>query len=222
MRGQFLGACPRTGLAGFLWDSFCNLGWWQVDYSDGSMRPQFDRQALLYADLVKAGLYVMPEAIVTFSNHSCCGLHGGNVYAGDLIGYSYNTNIDLWACEAAEGGGPAECGVLRGRLPFQVLFECIAHRRAPTLHFHTVPRAEWDAARVVQIKELLRVYREHRGVMVRRTVLDGGEGVLWEDGRGGRLLFCMKDHRREGRCVDAAAGEPVADGRLVANRAYRV
>ncbi len=66
IRAQLLGVCQRTGLAGFLWDSFSNLGWWQLNYSDGSMRPQFDHMAGLFADLTNAGLYLQPEGIVTF------------------------------------------------------------------------------------------------------------------------------------------------------------
>jgi hypothetical protein len=226
VRAQLLGVCERTGLAGFLWDSFCNLGWWQLDYSDGSMRPQYDKMAELYGDLVRAGLYVMPEAVVSFSAHSCCGLHGGNVYAGDLLGYSYNTNIGL------ESGSSItdipeddlkhfEERLITGAIPIDVFFRCLAHKRVPTLHFHSVPREQWHPERVAEIKAALALYQQFRDQMVRRTVLRDGLGVQWEDGQGTRLRFCFKEHAVEGEVKDAVTGEAVT-GRLQANRAYLV
>jgi len=216
IREQILGACERTGLAGFLWDSFSNLGWWQIDYSAGTMRPQFDKHAALFAEFAKAGLYLQPEGLVTFSNANCMGLHGGDIYAGDQIGYSYNSVISLeWA------GRWHECEIIKGKEPFETLFRCVAHRRVPNLTFHRVKRAKWDAARVEEVKELLRVYKQSRHLMVRRTVLKDGAGVLWESEGGEPLLFSFKEQPWEGQVVDAATGEP-AGGTLAANRAYRI
>jgi hypothetical protein len=222
MREQVLGVCARTGLSGFLWDSYSNLGWWQVDYSDGSMRPQFEKMAGLYADLVNAGLYVQPEAITTFSNHSCCGLHGGNIYAGDLLGFSYNTNIGFWFGDGDDhGAGARECRILAGEAPFEMLFQAIAHKRVPSLHFHTVPREEWHPGRTAQIKELFAAYRACRGQMVRRTVLKGGAGVRW-DSDDGTVLFSFIDQAPPfaGAYADAVTGEPATA--LRANGVYRV
>lgn len=221
VRQQVLGVCERTGLAGFLWDSYCNLGWWQVDYSAGTMRPQFDKQAELYADLTKAGLFVMPEAIVTFSNHSCCGLHGGNIYRGDLIGYAYNTNIAMQFDEKGNASeGSLDAALLAGGAPFEMLFESVAHKRLPSFSFHRLPRGQWDAARAEAIKGLLRVYKENRHLMRKRTVLKDGLGVLWEGEKGERLVFAFTEHEREGEWEDAATGE-TAEGVLRAGRVYR-
>ncbi len=223
VREQVLGVCQRTGLAGYLWDSFSNMGWWQVDYSDGSMRPQFDKMAALYADLANAGLYVQPESITTFSNHSCCGLHGGNIYAGDLLGYSYNTNIGFWFGEGDDhGAGAQECRILTGEAPFEMLFQAFAHKRVPGLHFHTVAREEWDAARTAQIKELFALYRQYRGQMRTRTVLKDNAGVLWTNATAEGVLFSFRDGAPPvaGTLHDAATGEAVSA--VQANRVYRV
>lgn len=219
VKQQILDACERTGLAGFLWDSFCNLGWWQVDYSNATMRPQYDKMAQMYADLSNAGLYIMPEALVTFSNGSMCGLHGGNVYEGDLLGYSYNSNIALgW------GGMPEghyfEHDILRGKEPIDLLFQCIAHKRAPLMTFHRVPREEWEAQSAAAMQELFAMYKAQRHLMQKRTVLHDDAGVLWENETDQSLLFAFADFPWAASAVDAATGDAVTDGVLQKNRAY--
>jgi len=181
IRGQILGVCERTGLKGFLWDSFCNLGWWQIDYSTGSMRPQYDRMGALYASLANSGLYILPEAIVSFSNHSCCGLHGGNVYAGDLLGYSYNSSIHL---AADSSGVMGDLRIIKGEEPVETLFRCIAHRRVPNMELQKIPREQWDDRAVTQIKRLFSSYKKVRHAMQHRTVLKDDIGVLWESTSG--------------------------------------
>ena len=228
VRRQLLGVCERTGLAGFLWDSFSNLGWWQVDYSDGSMRPQFDRMMELYASLDHAGLYLQPEAITSFTSHSCCGLFGGNVYAGDLLGYSYNTGIDLTyaegegeSCDGNQGEAKDQATeVLCGRKPFSVLFQCFAHRRVPSFAFQEVPREEWNQSRVEQIKDLVVIYRKVRHLMQRRTVLREGRGVCWDNVQGTRLIYSFAAQTWPVPVTDAVSGVTNAEGRMQAGRLY--
>jgi hypothetical protein len=209
LRDQLLGVCARTGLAGYLWDSFSNLGWWQVDYSQGDMRPQFDRMGELYAALANAGLYIKPEALVSFSNHSCCGLHGGNIYAGDLLGYSYNTVIALWFGDRKDGEHPAyENRILCGKEPVDLLFQCLAHKRIPSLNFHLVPRADWHAPSVAEIKRILALYKTQRHRMIRRTVLKDGLGVRW-DGGDQPVLFAFKGAPAPVGACDAMSGAAV-------------
>ncbi len=223
LRNQILGVCRRTGLAGFLWDSFCNLGWWQIDYANGTMRPQFDRMAQLFADLTNAGLYLMPEAIVTFSNGSMCGLHGGNVYAGDLLGYSYNTGIALHYGTKVELGGfddtPRENLIIQGKLPFDELFCCFAHKRVPSMQFQNVPRDTWSPEAVGKMKWLFKLYRQLRDAMRQRTVLKDDLGVMWDDGHGVKTLFAFRDHTQQGVWLDATTGQ--AASALTAGNVYR-
>ena len=209
--------CERTGLAGFLWDSYSNLGWWQLDYSKGTMRPQHDRMTSMFANLVNAGLRIWPEAMVAFSNYSCVGMVGGNHYGEPwLAGYGYNTTT----CIPHE----EQEGILTGKLPLDALFRVFAHRRIPSLHFHTIPREEWDPQAVTNIKELIAVYRTHRTLMKRRTVLKDDQGVLWENGADTRLFFSFQQQPMPftGEITDAATGQPVTDGQAQKNRAYIV
>ncbi|MEY2905952.1 MAG: hypothetical protein RLZZ408_423, partial [Verrucomicrobiota bacterium] len=197
-----LGVCERTGLAGYLWDSYSNLGWWQVDYSDGSMRPQFDKMAGLYAEMARRGLYIKPEALVAFSSHSCCGLHGGDVYAGELLGYSYDTTIGFWGTELTDAK------LLSGEVSAEPLFRCLAHRRVPSLVFHQVPRENWNDKAVATIKEYFALYKAARGGMKRRIVLPDDTGVVWEGPDGRRLLWSFQSRDwSDGRAVDLLTGE---------------
>jgi len=218
IREQVIGVCQRTGLAGYLWDSFSNLGWWQVDYSDGTMRPQFDKMAQLFADIVNAGLYVMPEAITALSNHSCCGLHAGNIYPDDLLPFMYNSSIGPWY-----QGDTADYDqkFIKGNGSIDIFFRSVAHKRLPTFNLHRVPRDEWNARSVSALKELLRVYKDNRSLMKKRTVLKGDKGVLWENDSGEALFFCFKEQHHPGTFTDAATGETVDGKQLKANRVYR-
>jgi hypothetical protein len=223
IRNQVLDICQRTGLAGFLWDSFSNLGWWQVDYSDGTMRPQFDKMGDMFAAFTNAGLYIHPEAVVSFTSHSGCGLFGGNVYAGDLLGYSYNTVIGLrYADDGDDKPRDQADEILRGNKPFDLLFRCFAHRRVPSVHLHKVPREEWDPVAERRIKELFAAYRKHKDLMQKRTVLKDDAGVLWETDRDWNLLFSFKEQTWDTDAVDALTDEKAPNNSLVACRVYLV
>jgi hypothetical protein len=235
IRDQLLGVCERTGLKGFLWDSFSNLGWWQVDYSNGTMRPQFDRMAELYAALVNAGLYIQPEAIVSFTDHSACGLFGGNVYADELLGYSYNTTIGLHYKTPKRKKGESELAmdhggesddhakrILQGKEPFELLFRCFAHKRITGVPANQTPRDTWDQAAVEKIKELFRVYREQRHLMQRRTVLKNDSGVRWDNDTDRSLLFVFKPQNAPDGAIDAGTGREPENGQLQPDRIYLV
>ncbi len=196
VREQLLGVCRRCGVTGIRWDSFSNLGWWQVDYSKGDLRPQYDRMATMYADLLKAGVRVWPEAVVAFSNQSCCGLHGGDVYAGDLLGYSYNSAFPLGPVGGYAYPGDRTVDILTGKESADTLFRCFAHKRVPPFSFHAVPRDQWDEQAVRAIKQMIQAYRACRHRMIRRTVLKDDAGVLWQDQQGSdAVCFCFRDQQ---------------------------
>lgn len=223
LRAQILGMCRRTGLSGFLWDSFSNIGWWQIDFSAGNMKPQLDRTMELYAALVNEGLYIQTEAMVFFNPRTSCGLFGGNVYAGDLIGYSYNTTVGLeYPDENGKHADHADLA-LRGKKPIDELFQCFANRRAPCVGFHRVPKNERDPAAVEAIKTLFRAYRATRGLMKRRTVLKDGAGVRWDNETNTSVIYAFRDIDQpiSGRYTRADSGEP-HNGSLRKNHVYMV
>lgn len=216
-RECILGVCERTGLSGFLWDSFSNLGWWQVDYSDGTMRTQFEKMAELYADMTKRNLYVTPEAIVAFSSYSCCGLHGGDIYQDDMLGYSYDSNISLHNTEYDDKA------LITGKAPVDMLFRCLAHRRVPSMALPRIPRDQWNEDAADAIKTLFAMYKAARGTMKKRTVLKNDAGVVWSGTNGDRLLWSFKAQDWEdGPAVDILTGEEAPAGNVAPWRVYRV
>jgi hypothetical protein len=212
--------CERTGLAGFLWGSFSDLGWWQVDYSNGDMRPQFDRMAELYATLSNAGLYFMPEAIVAFSNHSCLCLLNEHMVEGYLEGYMYKTVVAF--PHSLDGAVEAlDKRVLRGEAPIDAMFRAFAHKWVPNSEMWRVPREEWHEDNAAEIKRLHATYRKLRKRMVTRTVLKDGLGVRWDDGSDDCIYFCFRDRPGTDEAYEALTGELVRDT-FLKNRVYVV
>lgn len=224
MLGEVRALCQRTGLRGFLWDSFSNLGWWQVDYATGSMKPQYAAMADLYAQWVGAGLYLMPEALCAFSSHSCLGLHGGDPYDGDNLGYSYESNIHL---PSIPGGNPydgfMDCEILKGRAPIDSLFRCLAHKRVPNLSLSRVPPDQRDPRAVAAVRELFTVYKAVREHMHQRTVLKQGRGVRWISRDGcHEHLFVFRPCPAPAGAIDVATGQPVTSARLLPGRVFKL
>ena len=98
-----------------------------------------------------------------------------------------------------------------------MLFQCIAHKRVPSLNLHLVPREEWDLSSVEVIKQVLALYRNQRHRMIRRTVLKDGLGVRW-DGGDQSLLFAFRAGSAPAGARDAVSGEAVST--VSANQAY--
>ena len=224
-RDGFMRIARDTGLKGFLWDSFSNLGWWQIDYRHGTMRPQFDKVCQIYSDFVNAGHYLNVEAIVSFSSHSCVGLHGGNVYAGHRLPFSYDTNFSLNYLDEDQRQGETTDQIKRmlfGEKAVDELFRCLAHRRGPRFARRTLTedRERWDEQAVEAVKDTIRIYKAVRDRMQRRTVLKQDRGVLWEDGSDHAVLFAFHDMTWADEATDAGTAQPVTDGMLRKNRAY--
>ena len=221
IRDQIIGASQRTGVSGYLWDSVSNLGWWQVDYSNGTMRPQFDRMAQLWADFNNAGLSLWPEGIVAFSNQSCVAFPYPQHLMGENFSYSYRLGNGLMRLEEDGSVTDLTLEILKGSLPIDLYFQAFAFGTVPGgLFFHRVPREQWNAERVGQIKDLFAAYKKVRGLMHARTVLKEGRGVLWT-GRGGeKLLFSFTPQKIEDGMVDVGTGQTPAGQMTLPNHIY--
>ncbi len=219
---QVRGVCERTGLQGYLWDSFSNLGWWQVDYGDGSMRPQFDHMGRLYAKLVNAGVWLTPEGVVSFTRTSCCGLHGGDTYGGEALPYAYAMNASAGYRDPATRKQVNPLTDLFTRPDaFGYAFRRFAHKWIFRIAIQSLPlREAWHPEAVQKFKDLIAVYKRYRHLMEKRTVLPGDQGVLWEAEADEVLLFAFQPHERAGTWRDALTDDPVTDGRLQAERVY--
>ncbi len=217
VRDQILGVCQKTGLAGFLWDSFSNLGWWQIDYSTGTMRPQFGRMATLYADLSRAGLYLMPEGIASFSNHCCLGLLHAQVMEGEMAAFCYNSATPLPHPPGASE--TLDMAILRGKQPIAPLFRLYAHKCIPNSLMQYVPESEWDTEGLLALQQLFAIYKQARCCMHQRTVLPDDLGVDWTgspDARTQRWVFTA--HSAPAMATDLLTGTQTDS--LQPNRVY--
>lgn len=193
------------------------------------MRPQFDHVADIYRGLVEANLYLMPEGLVTHCSHSAMGLFGGDIYAGEMEAFSYDSHIPLAAHEEDNSSGPTvDQRTLAGEQPIDVLFRALAHRRVPLLHLHRLPWEQWDASAFEALKRLFAAYREVRDRMVQREVLPDTMGVRWRPGTGGGvgddgrrcLVFTFRALECDGVARDIM-GQTQAEGRLKAYGLYQ-
>lgn len=216
---QVLGVCKRTGLKGFLWDSFSNLGWWHVDYARGDMQPTYERMAEIYSTWSNEGLYLMPEALVAFSNHSCLGLFSGDVYKDHLLGYSYNTCIGL-----AHGvhDDVVMFEILRGERPIDEFFRCFAHKRAPNTMLWKCPKDERKPEAVQAVKDVYAAYKAVRDDMHHRTVLKEDKGVVWTNDSAEPVFWSFADQAWPQPLRDVLTGELLADGQAKKYRVYRI
>ena len=139
------------------------------------------------------------------------------MYAGELLGYSYDTTIAFWNTTLTGAK------LLSGEVSAEPLFRCLAHRRLPSLGFHEVPRENWNDKAVAAIKEFFTLYKAARGGMQKRTVLPDDAGVLWEGADGQRLLWSFQvQDWSDGRAVDLLTGENALGNRLNASRVYQL
>ncbi|MDL5050348.1 hypothetical protein QQ054_30560 [Oscillatoria amoena NRMC-F 0135] len=211
-REKILGICRRTGLGGFLWDSYSNLGWWHVDYGN-DLDVQFDKHAQLYADFSNEGLYLRPEAIVAFSNHSSLCMIGDYYQPGLESTYGYQSCIGLHEKEEFE--------ILRGQKSVDKLFDWVANKHIPPLHFQLVPREEWNADNVALIKQLFKAYRENVVFMKKRTILPDIRGIQWDAPCSTRLVFALQDFEAAGAgWTDVFSGEQCGTS-FQKNRLYK-
>ena len=128
--------------------------------------------------------------------------------------YSYDSTIAL------EHEGRA---LLRGEQPPEILFRCLAHRRAPEVRLTEVPRAEWSTAAMAAMKLYFTMYKQARGAMRRRTVLKDGRGVLWHGAGGERVLWSFREQNwNDGQAMDLLTGEVPAGRNLQSHRVYRI
>ncbi len=221
LRDRLLGVCQRTGLAGFLWDSFSNLGWWQLDYAGGTLRPQFDRLGQLYADLANAGLYLLPEGLAACSNHNSLGQFGDEIYQGEAIAFAYNSAIPFHDRPGAQS--PTDTLVLTGKLPIDPLFRAFAHKWIPNSNLWQAPRQTWDAAAVAEIKRLYATYKVARPHMVVRTILANHAGIHWHDPKtGAELLWSFQNQPLDHPATEIGSTDPTPVAHAHPNRVYRL
>ncbi|MDL5053515.1 hypothetical protein QQ056_08165 [Oscillatoria laete-virens NRMC-F 0139] len=212
MLEKIRGVAKRTGLAGFLWDSFSNLGWWHVDYASPGLEVQWHKHAEFYKTLANDGLYLMPEAIVQFSNHSNLGILGDYYFTSEEAAYGYQSSLPMTEKD--------QYAILKGERPVDAFFQWVAHKHISMIHFHHVPREEWNPENAGFLKKLLHLYRKHSCHMERRTILPDFKAVRWDNDEGVVLIFALEDTTIEGSWTNLF-DDSHSSGTLLKNRVYK-
>jgi hypothetical protein len=98
----------------------------------------------------------------------------------------------------------------------RLFFKVFAFKRVPTLSFYRIPREEWNAERVAQIKDVIAVYKRYRHLMDRPTVMKGYKGVKWENATDTKLYFSFEVQSLPfaGTYTEALTGKSVSEGLL--------
>jgi len=206
------GVVERTGLAGFLWDSYSNLGWWHVDYSSPGLEVQYQRAAEFYKILANDGMYLMPEAIVQFSNHSNLGVLGDYYFTPEEAAYGYQSGFYM--------NDKEQHAIIRGEMPADMFFLRLAQKHVSPVGFHHVPREEWDEDNAQQIKQLFKAYKENVQYMKKRTILDDFKAVRWDNDQNIQVLYVLEECSHEGPWENLFTGE-TESGNLSKNTVYR-
>jgi len=190
----------ETGLDGYLFDSFYNLGFMPVNYRTGKPSTQWRGLLAAVKELQDAGIHFLIESFGPF----------GSPQHGCPTAYALPEN--LFACYKVTGGfgyttiptaSPAEI-----EQDILTLYRFFAHMASPSFGlFHKGVRL--DRIWTERHKQVLADYNANQPHMHRRFLQEDGQGVLWHDRDGKRATFWNFADRRvslPGRVRDLTAG----------------
>lgn len=208
----------QTGLNGYLFDSFYNLGFMPVNFAKG--RPATMWRELLQAmkELQDAGVHFLIESFGPFGQvqHGCPSSYNvENLFACYKIGLGndYTTMPTNVPVKDTTPGNAA------------LLFYILAHKASLALPLF-VKGERIDKVWTPEQKRVLADYHKLQAQMHRRFLQADGQSVLWHDATGKRATlwnFVERTVALPGRVTDATTGRelPRAEKyRLEANHAY--
>ncbi|MFP4027770.1 MAG: hypothetical protein ACLFWL_08275 [Candidatus Brocadiia bacterium] len=197
----------ETGLKAYLFDSFYNLGFMPVDYSECRPTTQWKGTLAALKELQDADVHFMIESLGPFGEpqHGCPE--------------SYNME-NLFACyKICMGTGyttiPTGQEKRRSRpWPAEQYARILGHMTKPG------HRLFYDEFRIDELfseehKRLLNTYYEQRPFMHRRFLQEDGQAVIWHDAVGERATiwnFADREVRFSGDVTDVTTGEKLRGG----------
>jgi len=197
-----------TGLDAYLFDSFYNLGFMPVSYSDGRPSTQWRGLLTAFKELQDEGIEFLIESFGPWGcpQHGCPVDYGfaENLFAG------YKLSVGLGYTTIPSGKG-AE---YKGDLDF--IYRCYAHMLAPVFTLF-VPTGEGkhqrlDEAWTEEHVRALTDYNSNREHMHTRFLQEDGESVLWHDAEGKRATlwnFVERDAKLPGKVRDISVDKEV-------------
>ena len=210
----------ETGLKGYLFDSFYNLGFMPVNYDDCQPRTHWREMLLAFKELQDADVHFMIESFGPFGEvqHGCPSSYSpDNLFACYKIGLgSGYTTIPTGQEKARHEPWPAD-----------VYFRILAHMSRPD-HPLFYDGVRIDKLFTEEHKQALAAYHACQPHMARRYLQEDGQSVIWHDSKNERATiwsFADQDARLPGTVTDLATGQalPRAETyRLAAGQVYVV
>jgi hypothetical protein len=195
----------ETGLDGYLFDSFYNLGFMPVSYRSGKPSTQWRGLIEAFKELQDAGVDFLIESFGPWGcpQHGCPVDYGfmENLFAG------YKLSVGLGYTTIPSGKG-AE---YKGDVDF--LYRSFAHMEVPVVTLF-VPDGKGGHARLDRVwgdrhVQALRDYNDSREHMRKRFLQEDGKSVLWHDAKGARATLWNFEDREvalPGEIADLSAG----------------
>ncbi len=190
-----------TGLSGYLFDSFYNLGFMPVDYRDGKPRTQWRKLLESFKELQDAGVNFYIESFGPF----------GRVMHGCPTSYNLDVAFACYKILLGSGyttiPGPQEL-VDTAAKHAQELYCQLAHMIAADIPTF-VNDKRVDEVWGEEHKRALRDYHANRASMQRRYLQEDGLSVLWHDAAGTRATlwnFADRNAALPGLVTDLSTG----------------
>ena len=193
-----------TGLNGYLFDSFYNLGFMPVTYRDGKPRTMWRKLLEAMKVLQKADIHFLIESFGPF----------GQPQHGHPSSYNFSTIFAGYRVGLGNDSSTVPCGAkLKDVTPKSAagVYYALAH-----MAFGGIPLF-LDGKRIDQVwtaehKQALADYHAVLPNLHRRVLMEDGLGVLWRD-RTGKKHTMFNFKRRalplQGKIFDITAGKPL-------------
>jgi len=191
----------ETGLDGYLFDSFYNLGFMPINYRDVTPTTQWRELLMAFKELQAAGISFLIESFGPFGSpqHGCPSSYAQpeNIFTLYKVtgGFDYTT-IPTNAV-MREFGDDA-----------MMIYLFLAHMASPSFPLFLHGR-RLDAVWTDKHKQALADYNNNREHMRKRYLQQDGLSVLWHDAAGKRATvwnFAERDVRLPGGIRDLSAG----------------
>ncbi len=210
----------ESKLAGYLFDSFYNLGFMPISYRDGRPRTMWRQLLTTFKELQDAGIHFLIESFGPFGQpqHGC-----PRSYSLDRCWVVYK--IGLGNDYTTVPGGPTYDDPRAADAA--ALYYTLAHMTCPPLHlFKDGQRIDqrWTA----EHRRILAEYNDNRTQMHRRHLQEDDQAVLWHNRAGDRATlwnFANREGSLPGQVVDLTTSQPLPPARryhLLASHTYAI
>jgi hypothetical protein len=191
----------ETGLGGYLFDSFYNLGFMPMDYSGGRPHTQWRQLLAAFKELQDADVHFMIESFGPF----------GEVQHGCPASYGLDHLFICYKIQLGTGYTTIPTGQEKPRSepwPEADWYRILAHMARPGLPLF------FQGVRVDKLLTpghlaAIRDYQTQRPHLARRYLQEDGQGVLWHDAAGQRATlwnFTARTVALPGQVTDVTTG----------------